>query len=253
MNKEPGSNSKAPLFLAAVVVVLILLLVGAATLFALRGCGTPTPTPRPSITWPPVVLTATPTRKPIPSPSATTAPTLTPTPLPTPTPTPTPIVVPLESLKRERLVTFEYKVQTIAEVTHEPGSWWEKVFGPERIVLIGVVRVQAGVDLAGMTDKDVIVQGQKVTIYLPNAEIFSTELLEKESSVYAHDEKLLFSNISDQQIELEAAAKAEQQAEEWATENRILDYAQESAGNRMEVFLRRLGFTDVAVKFRERQ
>jgi hypothetical protein len=237
MANEPGSGSKVKAVILLAVGVLLGALIPAAFLIASTDGQTPQPTstPRP---WP-TVVTATPTQTPIPT--ATAAPTAT----PTPAPTPTPIIVPQDMRELGQLVTFEYKLQTVAEVKRDS---WLGLFGSDRVVLIAVVKVQGGVDLAKLADEDVIVQGQKATIYLPAAEIFITELVEEESSVYARNQKWL---LSDKKVELEAAALAEQQAHDWARENGLLDNAQAAASYRVEALLRRLGFTEVTVEFRE--
>jgi hypothetical protein len=254
MANEPGSGSKTKTVLLLAAGILLGALIPVAVLFISARRPTPptTNTPQP---WP-TVVTATPTQTPAPTLTATSMPTATPTPVPTststptPTPTPTPIIVPMQVRALGRLVTFEYKLQTISEVRRDS---WLGLFGSDRVVLIAVVKVQAGVDLAKMADEDVIVQGQKATIYLPAAEIFTTELVEKESSVYARDRKWLFSDQQDKQVELEAAALAEQQAQVWTSENGILDHAQTEASYRMEALLRRLGFTEVTINFREQK
>jgi hypothetical protein len=235
MENELGSGLKAVLLLAAGLLLGTLIPVAIFLFPAWNRTPQPVNTPRP---WP-TVVTATPTQTPVPT--ATSAPTATPTPLPTPTP----IIVPQDVRELGRLVTFEYKLQTISEVKHDT---WLGLFGSDRVVLIAVVQVQAGVDLAKLADEDVIVQGQEATIYLPAAEIFTTELVEEESSVYARDRKWPFPN---DQVELEAAALAERQAQDWSRENGLLDNAQAAASYRMEALLRRLGFANVTVKFRD--
>ena len=248
-------NRRTYIWITVVGVVVITLLAGLTCggywLFAR---GTPTPTPvavaRPTKPWP-TVATATPTltrppsATPTPTPTATSTPRPTNTPAPTPTPTPTPILIDRKELGK--MVTIQYKLQTVSVVEEKDASWIIRLFGDNRVVLVATGEAMAGVDMTLLSEEDVIVSGTTVKLIMPPAEIFSVRLIPGESWVYDRKLNILKPNW---QLELQAQEQAERSLRNWSIDNGILGQAEEVFTARVEAFLRRLGFTDVTILFR---
>jgi hypothetical protein len=130
-------------------------------------------------------------------------------------------------------------------VTRESGGTdLERVFFGERVLLIAVGEVEAGVDLADIGEDDVRVNGESVTIRLPEPEILSVSLDEEETRVYDRDFSLLNFRPDDDLVE-EARARALEKVEGAARENGILGYAESNAEDSIRAFVTTLGFEEV--------
>jgi hypothetical protein len=79
----------------------------------------------------------------------------------------------------KKLVTVRYVVQKVVGLT-EP----RQPVGEESILLMVQGRVQAGVDLATITQYDVQVSGKKIKIRLPHAQILDVAIDEKNTKVW---------------------------------------------------------------------
>ncbi len=225
---------------AAVIIVALVILISRAVM-------SPEPTPVAEIgateQWPTPRASASQTTSPTsPAPPTSTA-TSTPTPTPTLVPTPTPIVIgSFEELGN--LVTVQYTLQTVVEV--ERGRIFP--LSSERIILVAVGNVEAGIDLSQIQDDDIIIDGSRVKITLPPAAVTSVELLPGESEVFDSNRGWLLSEYEG--LELEAMDKARSQLEDWARERvHVLDQAEAQAEQEMETFLSQLGFEEIEITF----
>ncbi len=124
------------------------------------------------------------------------------------------------------------------------GTGLERIFFGERVLLIAVGEVEAGVNLADIGEDDVRVNGDSVTIQLPEPEILSTSLNEEETHVYDRDFSLLNFRPDDDLVE-EARQQALEKVEGAARENGILDYAESNAEDSIRAFVTTLGFEEV--------
>lgn len=187
-----------------------------------------------------------PTPRPGPPPTTTSTPR--PTPLPTPTETPMPTATPIVIGGFQELGNFisvEYTLQTVVEAERE------RIFplSPERIILVAVGNVQAGIDLTQIQDEDIIIEGTSVKLTLPPAAVTSVELLPGESEVYDSQRGWLLSEYEG--LELEAMDKARTQLEGWAVNRvNVLAEAEEQAKLQLEPFLRQLGFEEIEITFK---
>lgn len=262
MRQQGGSGSAASsrwlyvligaLGIAAIVLVGGLVYNGYQVLVA----QTPTPqaiaatSPTATKPWPTVATVAPTFTRP---PSATPRPTstATPTPRPTntrtpsPTPTPTPILIDIQELGK--MVTIQYKLQTVSVVEEKEENWVKRLFGENKLVLVATGEVMAGVDMALVKDQDIVVDGTTVMLTMPPAQIISVQLIPGESWVYDRKLNLLAPNW---QQELQAEEQAERSLEGWSIGHGILGQAEETFRLRLESFLRSLGFTNVTIIFR---
>ena len=237
--------------------VVLLLIVGiVATAFVAQGIiqarspqAEPTAIPSPTKLWPTPIPTQLPTSTP--TPTNTPGPTVTPTPSPTPTPTatPTPRVTLNEIQTLGRLETVEYLMQVVVDEEKEAENLWTRVFGNDKIILIAKGEVVAGFDLGELSEVDVWVQGNRVTLVLPPPEIFYSRLDNEETLVYERDTGFLVK--ADQYLESTARLLAERRLLDWAEEHGILKKAEENGVIYFERLLGSLGFTDIKVLTKE--
>ena len=195
--------------------------------------------------WTPTAtVTLTPTVTHTLTPTSTPTPTYTPTPTSTPTPTPTPATLILRVRALSRLETIRYSMETIIEGGSDPGGFLSFLgIGKEKLVLIARGQVVGGVDFSLMEEDDIVVNGQKVTLYLPPAEILVSKLDNERTGVYEY-EKGLFTR-RDVQLESELRARAEEELVRRAVEDGILIQAETNANAYLLLLLHALGFTEV--------
>ena len=131
-------------------------------------------------------------------------------------------------------------------VTRESdGTQLERALTGERILLVAVGEVEAGVNLANMGEDDVQVDDNRVTVRLPEPEVLSTSLNEEKTAVYDRDEGVLSFLRTDDQVAEEARDEALERVEEAGRENGILDQAESNAENSIRSFVTTLGFKEV--------
>jgi Protein of unknown function (DUF4230) len=170
-----------------------------------------------------------------------------------------PIVGPLLSEKRPRTTTGPVVVEGIKEldqlatvrwtgsvpVTRETGGdVLDRLFNGERVLVIATGEVEAGVDLGDIGKDDVSVNGDTVTIDLPEPQILSASLDEEKTSVYDRDFSPLNVHPDDDLVE-EARLQAVEKIRDAARENEILDTAEHNAEDSVRAFVTSLGLEEV--------
>jgi Protein of unknown function (DUF4230) len=170
-----------------------------------------------------------------------------------------PIVGPLLGEKPPRTTTGPVVVEGIKELDHLATVRWtesvpvtretggdilDRLFSGEKVIVIATGKVEAGVDLGDITEDDVSVGGDSVTIDLPQAEILSASLDEEKTRVYDRDFGPLNMRPDDQLVE-EARLQAVEKIKGAARENRILDTAEQNAEDSIRAFVTTLGFDEV--------
>ena len=130
-------------------------------------------------------------------------------------------------------------------VTRESGGTdLERTLTGERVLLVATGDVEAGVNLAELGEDDVRVDGETVTIRLPEPEILSVSLDEEETRVYDRDFGPLNFRPDDGLVE-EARDVALDKLEKAARDEDILDQAEQNAENSIRAFVTTLGFEEV--------
>jgi hypothetical protein len=114
------------------------------------------------------------------------------------------------------------------------------------LLLVVHGEVIAGVALGGVLSGDVTVSGDKVTIRLPAAEVFTTNLDNSKTRVYSRETGLLSS--TDPFLESEVRQEAVRQLTEAALQDGILKTAADNGRATIAGLLRGLGFRDVNVQ-----
>jgi uncharacterized protein DUF4230 len=147
--------------------------------------------------------------------------------------------------KLQRLETVNYAVDKIISGEHS-NPYLPKFLVGDRLLLVMHGQVVAGIDLAGVQPSDVTVAGDKVSIKLPDAEIFTTSLDNSKTRVYSRETGLLSS--TDPFLETEVRQEAERQLTEAAEQDGILATASQNAKTTITGLLRGLGFHEVEVR-----
>jgi len=229
--------------------VVALLLTRGRPLTALVGLFNPTPTAS-SMAAPVATPDMPPTRAPLPTgtaqPTSTRAPSSTPT--PTRTATPTPIIVLSEVRNLGRYETLEFLIQTVVDLERDPDTFWERLCGSDKLLLVAGGEVHAGFDLAKVGPGDLRVSGRSVSIALPPPEVFEYFVKEDQTQVYMRTTGLLCR--ADPTLETEARRLAEQRLLDYALAQGILGRAQQAGLTQLEGLLRGLGFEQVELRVR---
>ena len=130
-------------------------------------------------------------------------------------------------------------------VTRETGGdVLDRLFSGERVLVIATGEVEAGVDLGDINRDGVSVNGDSVTIDLPQPEILSASLDEQKTRVYDRDFSPLNVRPDDDLVE-DARLQAVEKIEGAARENEILDTAEHNAEVSVRAFVTTLGFEEV--------
>ena len=142
-----------------------------------------------------------------------------------------------------RLATVRWRESVI--VTRESGGTeLERFLAGEKVLLVATGDVEAGVDLASLGRDDVKVNGETVTISLPEPEILSVSLDEQKTGVYDRDFGPLNLRPDDDLVE-EARGAAVERIEQAARDEDILGQAEQNAEASIRAFVRTLGFEEV--------
>src|SRR5580700_11747135 len=122
----------------------------------------------------------------------------------------------------QRLETVSYTMDKIISGEHS-NAYLPKILAGDRLLLVVHGEVVAGIDLAMLQPGDVQVVGQKVSIHLPSATVFSTRIDNARTKVYSRDTGLFSS--PDPNLESEVREVAEQQIQQAALQDGILKTA----------------------------
>jgi hypothetical protein len=143
----------------------------------------------------------------------------------------------------DRLATVRWE-ESVIITRKSGGTELEQLVAGEEVTVVATGDVEAGVNLADLGQDDVRVNGETVTIRLPEPEIHSVSLDEEETRVYDRDFGLLNVRPDDALVE-EARDAAVDRIEETARDEDILDQAGQNAENSIRAFVTSLGFERV--------
>jgi hypothetical protein len=145
----------------------------------------------------------------------------------------------------QRLETVSYTMDKIISGEHA-NPYLPKFLAGDRLLLVVHGEVVGGINLAGLQPNDVQIQGQKVSIHLPAAEIFSTRIDSARTKVYSRDTGLFSS--PDPNLESEVREEAERQLQQAALQDGILKTASENARSTISGMLQGFGFHEVNMR-----
>jgi len=143
----------------------------------------------------------------------------------------------------DQLATVRW-TESVPVTRQSGGDVLERLFSGEEVLVIATGEVEAGVDLADLAEDDVSVEGDSVTMRLPEPEILSVSLDEEKTRVYDRDFSPLNVHPNDDLVE-EARLRAVEKVETTARENAILETAEANAEQSIRAFVETLGFEEV--------
>jgi hypothetical protein len=146
----------------------------------------------------------------------------------------------------QRLETVSYTMDKIISGEHA-NAYLPKFLAGDRLLLVVHGEVVAGINLAALSPGDVQVSGQKVSIHLPAAEVFSTRIDNARTKVYSRDTGLFSS--PDPDLESEVRVEAERQLQQAALQDGILKTANDNARSTISGMLQGFGFHEVDVRY----
>ena len=156
-----------------------------------------------------------------------------------------PVVV--EKIQRlSRLETVVYSLDTVVEGSRTTPLLPDLLAG-DHILLVVHGQSIAGIDLAQLKPEDVHIDSarQAIHVTLPASQLFLTTLDNQHTRVYARSTGLLVP--VDQNLESDTRAKAQQQLQQSALADGILDAARKNARATVTTLLYGLGFQSVDV------
>ena len=153
-----------------------------------------------------------------------------------------PVVV--EGIKElDQLATVRW-IESVPVTRETGGDILDRLFSGEKVIVIATGKVEAGVDLGDIDKDQVSVNGDSVTIDLPEPEILSASLDEERTRVYDRDFSPLNVHPDDDLVE-EARLQAVKKIGDAARENEILVTAEHNAEDSVRAFVTTLGFEEV--------
>jgi len=149
-----------------------------------------------------------------------------------------------------RLEGAVFHVERVVDLQEKQSKLAGLVQAKDAILLVAAGDVTAGVDLAGLVEADVRTEGpgEKVTITLPRAEIFSQRLDSERTYVHSRQTDVLATRREN--LETRARQEAERSLAAAAVEGGILLRAEKSVAASVTALVRSLGFSHVEVRFR---
>ncbi|HJX94642.1 MAG TPA: DUF4230 domain-containing protein [Candidatus Acidoferrum sp.] len=145
----------------------------------------------------------------------------------------------------QRLETVSYTMDKIISGEHG-NAYLPKFLAGDRLLLVVHGEVVGGINLSGLQPGDVSIQGQKVSIHLPAAEVLSTRIDNARTKVYSRDTGLFSS--PDPNLESEVREEAERQLLQAALQDGILKLAADNARSTISGMLKGFGFHEVEIR-----
>jgi hypothetical protein len=143
-----------------------------------------------------------------------------------------------------RLETVVYSIDSVVEGSKSSAVLPDLLAG-DRILLVVHGQSIAGIDLSKLKSEDIRINGPSIHVTLPASQIFSTTLDNQHTRVYMRSTGVLVP--ADPNLETDTRAKAEQQLQQTALGDGILDAASKNARANLTILLYSLGFKDVSV------
>ena len=144
------------------------------------------------------------------------------------------------------LTSVEYLNTVVIERARPKSGIGQVIPGNDRIVLMVVGKIHAGINLQKIKVR--AVQGKAIRLVLPHASILVVELQPENSRIYASDKTWLFSEYEG--LELEAMDEAKQQLRDNSAHNlKMLQMAETLARLQLTELLRKQGYEQIEIVF----
>ena len=144
----------------------------------------------------------------------------------------------------ERLETVVYNMDKVVEGSRE-NEYLPNFLAGDKLLLVVRGEAVAGIDLSHLQASNVQIQGRSIHVHLPQPEIFATTIDNAKTRVYSRETGLFVA--ADPNLETEVRAKAQQDLQQSAIADGILDTARKNASATLTTMLLGLGFEQVQV------
>jgi len=144
----------------------------------------------------------------------------------------------------ERLETVVYNMDKVVEGSRENAYLPDFLVG-DKLLLVVHGQTIAGLDLSHLQASDIQIQNHSIHVHLPQPEIFATTIDNAKTRVYSRETGLFVA--ADPNLETEVRAKAQQDLQQSAIADGILDTARKNARATLTTMLLGLGFEQVEV------
>lgn len=147
--------------------------------------------------------------------------------------------------KMSDLATAEYVVTKIIKASDN--KTWYKV-GDRKILMSCKASLVAGIDLSRLTEKDIKIDGENISLTLPHAKLIYINIKPEDIQTVFQEVSLFRTNFSSQEKD-DLAAQAEKQIKESADSLGIFVTAETNASLFINNFLQKEGFKNINVNF----
>ncbi len=144
-----------------------------------------------------------------------------------------------------KLETSRYTLEKILDA-ERTRQYVPSFLAGEKIIFVAHGQVVAGIDLSQISEEDITVTGDSISMRLPEPEILYSRIDNEKSYVYERETGIL--SDPDKDLEGQIRAEAERQIRDSAMEDGILDEAQAGAKQTLEALFRSMGYTDVTFR-----
>ena len=142
----------------------------------------------------------------------------------------------------QRLETVVYTMDKLVTGAKENAILPDFLAG-DRLLMMVHGDVVAGIDFSNLKSGDVKVEGQRIRLHLPAAQVFATRLDSAKTRVYSRQTGLLVP--TDPNLETQVRQEAERELQEAALADGILRTAQQNAASTISSLLQGLGFEKI--------
>lgn len=147
--------------------------------------------------------------------------------------------------KMNDLATAQYVVTKIIKANDN--KTWYKV-GGRKILMTCKASLTAGIDLTQLTEKDITIDGEQITITLPHAKLLYLNINPEDIKTAYHEVSLFRSKFTAQEKD-DLSAQAEKQIKESVGSLGILVTAETNAALFINNFLQKLGYKKININF----
>lgn len=144
----------------------------------------------------------------------------------------------------ERLESVVYNMDKVVEGSRQSTYFPDFLVG-DKLLLVVHGQTIAGIDLSKLQASDVQINGRTIQVHLPQPEIFATTIDNAKTRVYSRETGLFVA--ADPNLETEVRTKAQQDLQQSAISDGILDTARKNAAATLTTMLLGLGFDQVQV------
>ena len=142
----------------------------------------------------------------------------------------------------QRLETVVYTMDKVVSGARE-SQLLPDFLGSDRILMLVHGESVAGIDFSGLRPGDVKIEGKRVTLHLPQSQVFTTHLDAAKTRVYSRQTGWLVP--TDPDLETKVRQEGERQIQQAALADGILKTADQNARTTLTSLLQGLGFAEV--------